>query len=86
MALFGHIVRAVDTDPIRTVVLKPGMATPILDRKKRPGRPRTNWTLTHAEAAWEITKTALQLPEERYDPESVEHSTHITTAAHIYLI
>ena len=51
--LMGHIIRASNSDPLRSVTFQPDTITPIpLDSKRRVGRPKIDWIEETKKEIW----------------------------------
>lgn len=54
-ALFGHVLRCSEEDPLRQVTFEPNSARPMLPEKYRVGRPRLHWTIENMTQTWRST-------------------------------
>ncbi len=84
--MFGHVLRAADTDPIREICFMHNSATPNITDNKRRGRPKLNWTITQMYQVWGKVKQEFALPEHmKLNLKKELHQDHIKTAANLYV-
>ena len=50
----GHILRADNNDPVRTVTFQPSTAKPVYPIKRRIGGPKKHWTWETLQMAWQL--------------------------------
>ena len=77
-----HVLRAHPDDPVRALAFHEGTAEPLLPARRRPGRPRNNWTTGTMHMVW--TRFALERPLElgiEFDPCNRRHTDWILELA-----
>ena len=62
LKLLGHLLRAMDDDPVRASCLRSGTAAPKHLDVKRTGRPRQSWMETKMQEAWRLSRMQNGLP------------------------
>jgi len=84
--LFGHVLRAPDTDPIRDICFLQNSATPNISGDKRRGRPKLNWVITQMHQVWGKVKTEFRLPEAlKLNISCKTHQDYIRAAADLHV-
>ena len=84
--MFGHVLRAPDTDPIRDICFIHNSATPNITNEKRRGRPKLNWVITQMHQVWGKVKKEFALPENlKLNISNATHQDHIRTAADLHI-
>ena len=84
--LFGHVLRAPDTDPIRDICFLQNSATPNISGDKRRGRPKLNWVITQMYQVWGKVKTEFGLLEAlKLNISCKAHQDYIRAAADLHV-
>ena len=61
-ALYGHLVRAENSDPARIVTFAPNSNIPVAHRKCRVGKPRTFWQFYVENFIWSALRGKVKPP------------------------